>query len=149
MSKQFELTRGSLMKFVKELDEQTADIQPKGFNNHIRWHIGHLLLSGEGFLFGFPKRSTNIPISYSEMFGMGTKPSNWVEGVPALTVLIEQLENQTERIRNLDSSFFEEKLPFKFPFGDSKTYGDIFAFMLYHEAVHIGQIKAMKRVIQI
>ncbi|MRD38966.1 DinB family protein [Bacillus thuringiensis] len=41
--KQFEITRGALLKFMETLDDKTVDTQPEGFNNTIRWHIGHVL----------------------------------------------------------------------------------------------------------
>ncbi len=50
--KQFEITRGALLKFMETLDDKTADTQPEGFNNTIRWHIGHVLTAAEVFMFG-------------------------------------------------------------------------------------------------
>ena len=55
--KQFEITRGALLTFMETLDDKTADTQPKGFNNTIRWHIGHVLTAAEVFMFG--KNSNN------------------------------------------------------------------------------------------
>ena len=47
--KQFEITRGALLQFMETLDDKTADTQPEGFNNTIRWHIGHVLTAAESF----------------------------------------------------------------------------------------------------
>ncbi|MBM7662997.1 putative damage-inducible protein DinB [Bacillus mesophilus] len=145
--KQFKITRGQVVKFVKELNRDFFDVQPEGFNNTIHWHVGHVLLSAENFMFGFPKKSTNLPLYYTELFGMGTKPSDWQGEIPTLEELIQQLEDQSSRIQDLPMSFYEEKLPFNFPVGDIKTFGELFGFMLYHEAEHLGQMKAMKRII--
>ncbi|RXT03604.1 DinB family protein [Ammoniphilus sp. CFH 90114] len=148
MSKQFELTRGALLQFLKELDEKIIDVQPKGFNNTIRWHVGHLLFVGEKFMFGYPKRSLNIPAAYESMFGLGTKPSQWTEDITTLTELISYLEDQTRRINDLNEEYFAQSLPFKFPFGNIQTFGELFQLMMYHEAEHLGQMKAMKRWIE-
>lgn len=149
MLKQFQLTRDFLLHFVKNLDESMIDSKPNGFNNNLRWNIGHVLLTGEKFLFGYPKKSTFVPESYAPLFEMGTSPDGWQEQeVPSLTVLIDQLEAQTARIRELSPEFFEQELPFNFPYFNLKTYHDLFAFMMYHEADHLGQMKAMKRIIQ-
>ncbi|WP_246939253.1 DinB family protein [Bacillus pinisoli] len=147
MNKQFELTRGQLIKFLKETDATLFDDQPKGFNNTLRWHAGHLLVATEGFMFGFPKKSTNLSLSYIELFGMGTRPSNWKHEIPSLEKLIEQLEDQAERVRELPEQFFSKDLPFTFPVGNVETFRDLFGFMLYHEADHLGQMKAMKRIL--
>lgn len=148
MSKQFELTRGALLGFLKDLSETTADLQPKGFNNTIRWHIGHVLLTAEKFMFGYPKHSSNLPASYNDLFGMGSKPADWTGDIPALPELIANLESQTARINELTEEFFTQKLPFQFPFGNIQTYGELYALTLYHEAEHLGQMKAMKRCIE-
>jgi hypothetical protein len=144
--KQFELTRGMLLNFLKSLDEQTADVQPKGFNNTIHWHIGHVLVSAESFMFGYPKLSSNLPAAYNELFKMGSKPSDWEGTVPTVDELIHKLEDQASRIKSLPEEFFAKSLPLKFPFGNIETFSDLFAFMLYHEADHLGQMKAMKRI---
>ncbi len=146
--KQFEITRGALIKSFKEMDETTANVQPNGFNNTIRWQLGHVLLSGESFLFGFPKRSTNLPNSYLEWFGRGSNPSSWTQDVPSVSVLVKQLEEQSTRIRELTPTFFDQSLPYQFPFGNIETFGELFGFMLFHEANHLGQMLAMKRIIE-
>ncbi|WP_412733829.1 DinB family protein [Heyndrickxia acidicola] len=148
MSKQFELTRKVLISFIENLDEDTAGIQPRGFNNTIQWHIGHVLVSAESFMYGYPKKSSHIPESYHELFKMGTKPGDWNGNVPSMKELTELIRNQTERINQLPDEFFTNKLPFTFPFGNIETFGDLYGFMLYHEADHIGQMKAIKRMIE-
>ncbi|KAA0546979.1 DinB family protein [Bacillus sp. BGMRC 2118] len=149
MSKQFQLTRDFLLYFVKNVDESIIDTKPEGFNNTIRWHIGHVLVTGEKFLFRFPKQQANVPDNYEMLFDMGTSPTDWKEEeVPTLTVLIERLEAQTERIHEMEGNFFHQELPFDFPYFNLKTYQDLFAFMMYHEADHLGQMKAMKRMLE-
>lgn len=65
--KQFNLTRTSLLTFIKELDESTIDRQSEYFSNTIRWHIGHALVVTEKFLFRYPAKSTNIPKVFAEL----------------------------------------------------------------------------------
>ena len=60
--KQFEITRGELLKFMETLDDKTVDTQPEGFNNTIRWHIGHVLTAAEVFMFG--KEFKQLPTEY-------------------------------------------------------------------------------------
>lgn len=144
MSKQSELTRGALISFVNQLDEKTIDVQPDGFNNTIRWHVGHVLVCAEALMFGYPNHSNNIPESYNELFKTGSKPSDWGNAeVPTLSVLIEALEKQTVRLNELSEEFLAGELPFQFPVGNPKTYGEMFEFVMFHEADHLGQMKAM------
>ncbi|MBB2480217.1 DinB family protein [Bacillus sp. APMAM] len=145
--KQFQFTRNMLLHFLKNVDEEAADVQPEGFNNTIHWHIGHVLVSAEQFMFGYPKMSANLPATYNELFAMGSKPSNWNGEVPSVEQLIQDLEEQSSRIQALSDDFFAKPLPFKFPFGNIETYSDLYTFMTYHEADHLGQMKAMKKLV--
>ena len=147
MSKQFNLTRSAFLEFVKELDEKTADIQATYFNNTIRWHIGHVLVSYEGLLFGYPDHSAAIPADYNGLFATGTKPADWKSEPPKLAELTKHLEEQQTRINDLSDNFLAKELPFKLPFGDFKTFGDIYEFLLHHENEHLGKMKAMKQVV--
>ncbi|WP_099157540.1 DinB family protein [Virgibacillus ndiopensis] len=145
---QIDFTRNAFIKFAKELDEKILDVRPHGFNNTIHWHIGHVLVSAEGFLFGYPKQSANIPEYYNELFATRTKPADWSKEVPSLSELVEQLEKQLTRINNLSEEFLAKEIPFTLPFGNFKTYKDLYDLTMHHEAEHLGQIKAMQRIIE-
>lgn len=49
--KQFNLSRTSLLTFIRELDEDLVDRKSKYFENTIRWYIGNTLLMNEKLLF--------------------------------------------------------------------------------------------------
>lgn len=147
MTEQFDLARNGLLAFVKNLDEKTVDIQPKHFNNTLRWHIGHVLVSAEGLMLGYPAHSTNIPEAYNKLFATGTKPGDWTTEAPSLSNLIKYLEEQQARFKNLSKDYFAQTIPFTLPFGNFKTYSDIFEFIIVHEAEHLGQMKAMKKIV--
>jgi hypothetical protein len=57
----FKFTRGKFVNYVVDLEEGIAGVQPEGFNNTIHWHVGHVLTVAEQMMFGFPKKSTQLP----------------------------------------------------------------------------------------
>ncbi|KOP78835.1 DinB family protein [Cytobacillus solani] len=144
--KNMELTRGFFLKSIAGLNEEIVDVQPEGFNNTIKWHIGHVLTSAEQFMFGYPKKTTSIPANYMELFATGTKPSDWQGEVPSVSELTAQLKDQLMRMKEIPAERFSEKLPT--PFLGQETFGEISNFSLFHESIHLGQIQAMKRVIE-
>ncbi|MFJ7728722.1 DinB family protein [Neobacillus sp. NPDC097160] len=144
--KSLELTRSFLIKNVESLDEAIVDIQPQGFNNTIHWHVGHVLTVAEQFMFGFPKKSTNLPANYMEFFATRTKPADWQGDVPSIQELTAQLKEQIKRIKEIPGESFNEKL--KTPFLGQETFGELANFAVFHESLHLGQIQAMKRVIE-
>lgn len=147
MSHVFDLTRNSFLTFVKDLDDKTADVQAKQFNNTIHWHIGHVLVTAEGLLFGYPTQSANIPEDYNALFKSGTKPADRTTEVPKVSELVKHLEDQHTRMNDLTDDFLAQDIPFTLPFGNFKTYGDILDMLIYHEGEHLGKMKAMKQVV--
>lgn len=144
--KKIELTRDFFLKNIAGLEEGISEIQPEGFNNNIHWHIGHVLTTAEQFMFGFPKKSTNLPENYLALFGSGTKPADWQGEVPSVSELTTQLKEQLNRIKEIPADSFSAKL--KTPFLGQESFGELTNFAFMHEALHMGQIKAMKSVIQ-
>ncbi|WP_144555659.1 DinB family protein [Bacillus sp. X1(2014)] len=143
--KHFELTRGKFVNFVRDLEEGTAGIQPNGFNNTIHWHVGHVLTVAEQFMFGFPKKSTQLPANYMQLFATGTSPAAWEGDVPSVQELIIQLQDQLARIKEIPVESFNQRL--KTPFLGQETFGELANFALFHEGIHLGQMQAMKRII--
>jgi uncharacterized damage-inducible protein DinB len=144
--KHFELTRNYLLKNVAALDESTVDVQPDRFNNTLHWQVGHILTVAEQFMFNYPKKSTNLPANYLELFGKGTKPADWQGDVPSVQELSAQLADQLERIKRIPVESFAVTLPK--PFMGQETFGQLTNFAIFHETMHLGQIQAMKRVVQ-
>jgi hypothetical protein len=141
-----ELTRSFFIKNVDAVDESLVDVQPDGFNNNIHWHVGHVLTTTESLLFGFPKKASNLPANYMELFARGTKPADWKGDVPSVSVLVTQLKDQINRMKEIPVESLSVKL--KEPFLGQETFGELVNFALFHENLHLGHIQAMKRVIE-
>lgn len=144
--KSFELARNYFVKNIDAIKEDVAETQPDGFNNTIHWQVGHVLTVAEQFMFGYPKKSTHLPEIYMELFATGTKPADWKGEVPSIQELSAQLKEQLGRIKEIPAESFSERL--KTPFLGQETFGELTNFAVFHESLHLGQIQAMKRVIQ-
>jgi DinB superfamily len=143
--KNIEVTRNYFLKNIEALDESIIDVQPEGFNNTIHWHIGHVLTVTEQFIFGYPKKSANLPANYMEFFAKDTKPADWQGEVPSLNELSAQLKDQQKRMKEVPAESLKVKL--QKPLLGLETFGEVANFSLFHETLHLGQIQAMKRVI--
>nr|WP_077330372.1 DinB family protein [Virgibacillus siamensis] len=143
---QFNTTRNMFLKKINELNPETIDVQPIGFNNTIHWHIGHVLTVTEQFMFGFPDHSDNIPASYKDLFGYGSKPADWPEDVPSVEKLAGQLKEQLERLNAIPENKFNEKLPE--PILGNETVGELAVMAAFHEANHLGRIHSMEKILK-
>jgi len=144
--KQFEIGREYFLKIIGAVSEDQTDVQPDGFNNTIHWHTGHVLTVTEQTMFGFPHATTHLPANYMELFGNGTKPADWTGEVPTMDELMIQLKDQLVRIQQIPAEQLNNTL--EKPFLGCKTFGELAGVTLMHEATHMGQIQAMKRIIE-
>lgn len=146
--KTFNLTRTSLLTFIKELDEDILDYQFKYFENTVRWYIGNILFANEKLLFVNHEKSQNIPKEYAELFSSDIKVSDWTTEPPTLEVLISQLEDQQNRVNSFDELFWKSDVKFKVPHGHVETHGDLLIMLTHREAAMLGKIEAMKEVFE-
>ncbi|MNO44860.1 DinB superfamily protein [compost metagenome] len=145
--KQIESVRSITIRAVEGLSEETLDIIPEGFNNNIRWNLGHIYLVQEKFAFYSARELRLLPESFERLFAKGTKPAEWSEKPPTLEVLIEMLAEQPKRIQEaMYNRLSEQVTPLTTGSGVTlKTIGEFINFTLYHEGMHFNTIKLLNR----
>ncbi|HZG85766.1 DinB family protein [Paenibacillus sp.] len=144
---QAEVVRAITLQAVESMREEEADVQPEGFNNTIRWHLGHIYLVQERLAFHYAGFPVDVPPSYIDLFGNGTKPSDWTVEPPSLAELGVRLQEQPGRIRTLLGEKLLEPpaIPFQRFNGKLDTIGAIVGYSLYHEGLHMAAIKQLKK----
>ncbi|MDZ5473028.1 DinB family protein [Bacillus sp. 31A1R] len=148
--KQLEIVRQLTVNAVKDLTEETVVKIPEGFNNHIKWNLGHIYLVQERFAFFFSGEPMNLPENFDRLFGRGTKPADWNEEVPTLSELLVLLEEQPKRIQESLKGRLNESVerPYTTSSGVTlSTIGEFINFSLYHEGLHLHAISTLKRFI--
>lgn len=145
---QLNFVRNVTLHIVKDVTESQADALPEGFNNNIRWNLGHIYLVQELFAFHFAQEPVQIPEGFSELFAKGTTPTDWTVQPPQLSVLIELLKEQPIRIREKLIHRLDEQVANPFTLGGLtlKTIGEFLTLSLYHEGGHAQNIKMLKKL---
>ncbi|MBM7566366.1 DinB family protein [Paenibacillus sacheonensis] len=135
---------------LQGISESQMDIQPKGFNNTIRWNIGHMVYWMDKYaLLSFGSLSA-IPARYEVLFNSGTKPSDWTVVPPSKEELNERLAEQFSLLAELTPAMLEQRLQTLFEMGPFRfdTAGELFNFALMHEAIHLGVVLSQFKLIQ-
>ena len=145
--KQFNLARTSLLTYINDLDEGILDRKSKLFENTIRWHIGNILFVDEKFLFVNRAKSQNIPQEYAELFSSDVKSDDWSIQAPSRAKLVDELEDQQNRINGFEELFWKSDVKFKVPNGSIETHGDLLIMLAHRESEMLGKIKTMKQVL--
>ncbi|MEF3306075.1 DinB family protein [Paenibacillus sp. GYB003] len=140
-----DMSRSRTLQIAADVTESQADVVPEGFNNNIRWNLGHIVTVQERFAFRLIGEPMDLPEELMSLFVGGTKPADWQTPAPGLAELRTLLEEQPERIRKRIEGRLDEKL--KVPFKELDRLADVLAFGVGHEGLHAGYIQALKRVV--
>jgi uncharacterized damage-inducible protein DinB len=134
---------------MKDVSEEAADKMPEGFRNTIRWNLGHIYVVQENLVAGCAGDTPQVPPNYVELFAPGTKPADWQGEIPKLSSLEALLEEQPTKLKDRFASRLAEKVenPFKRGNMELSTIEEILNFTLYHEGLHTGFIKGLKRAV--
>lgn len=147
---QLETMRFFLSKVTSEMTEEEANMIPKGFNNNIRWNVGHILVSTDAMVLtmaGFP---STLPAQWGQYFMQGTSPENFTEDTPTLAELLEASGQQPSKLRALVEGKLDTPLakPFELPKTTLYTSADAFTFCFVHEGLHLGQIQGIRKLVK-
>jgi len=134
---------------LQGIEEIAMDVQPAGFNNTVRWNVGHIAYWMDKYStlsFGTP---TNLPASYATLFASGTKPADWTIEPPSKEELIGTLAAQLHRLSEVTPDLLDRPLDAPFEMGPFRfeTAGELFNFALMHEAIHLGVVSSQLKLI--
>jgi len=144
----FAKNRKSILILLNKFNIEQLNTIPKGHNNNLIWHAGHLLLTHQYLLY----HSTNNPIvvdveKYMGLFGSGTKPEGNADQ-SLINELINHLESTTtQTLQDWETDKFKT---FNGPFTSDyyhvtvKTPEQALAFNVMHEAFHFGAMSSIK-----
>lgn len=141
--------RQVLVQQVQAIPEELFDIQPAGFNNTVRWNVGHMMYWMDKYSALIFNSPPVIPDSYETLFNSGTKPSDWTFDPPSKEAMVEMLTAQLSRLSELTPEMLGEKLSTPFAMGPFQfnTSGELLNFILIHESFHLGVISSQLKVL--
>lgn len=144
--KQLNTYRSELLELVDDISEEEAEITPKGFNNNIRWNLGHVILDQYLWIQVLTKDDPPIPMAYNQWFGYGTNPSHFTDETPSFSELISLLREQPRIIEERYRGRMEEE--FAPTDMGMHTIEQVLVRTIFHEGLHMGAIIAIKRQIK-
>ena len=135
---------------LQGVSEDQLDMQPEGFNNTIRWNVGHMIYWMDKYsTLSFGSLSA-IPAHFEALFSSGTKPSDWTIAPPSKEELTELLVAQLSRLSELTPERLDTNLQSPFEMGPFQfnTSGELFNFAFMHEAIHLGILSSQMKLNQ-
>ncbi|MEI4769905.1 DinB family protein [Psychrobacillus sp. FJAT-51614] len=133
---------------IKQSKESAWDIKPSGFNNTIRWNVGHIYVNGEILTQKAIPSYEIVHPEWSPLFVPGTSPDEWDIEPPTIEELITALKLQSDRIKEAIEPNLHNQLVESMSIGNMlqmDTVDALVQFMVWHEGVHAGIIHALNR----
>ena len=129
-----------------------ADRIPAGWNNNLRWHIGHLVVTPQRLTYGVMGEAVRVPEAYNGWFMKGTGPRDWGNApVPPLEQLIEEMTAESEKLfADMEPRL---RLPYKQPYETSvgivlHNPADSLLMSYMHDGIHLGMLLALGRALK-
>ncbi|TBL76110.1 DinB family protein [Paenibacillus thalictri] len=125
---------------------EIVDIVPQGFNNSIRWNLGHILVAWDHGIFPKLGEEWRVPKSYHHTFPKGTRPSGWTTEPPAYSEILEKLRSQVDDIIVASTGKLDD--PIAKPFLRIKRLRGMFHFHNREEQHHLDCMLRIKQAIE-
>lgn len=139
---QFRQLRDETLALAETIPPEWNDQIPEGFNNSLRWNLGHILVGWDHAI--FPKLGDlwHVPEHYHYLFPNGSSPKTWQSPAPAIEEIVMNLRQQKDDIS--EATAMKLNGPLAEPFLRIATIEEMYGFMLREERHHLN---VMKRII--
>jgi hypothetical protein len=121
---------------------------PRGFNNNILWNLGHVVVSQQLLHYGQAGLPLLVSNATRDQFRRGTSPADWTDE-PDDQILLQMAVELPGRLRaDYLAGRFKDYSPYTTLSGI--VLPDIesaISFNNYHEGLHMGVIRAMKKLL--
>jgi len=155
---QYDFNLAYSKKLVEDLsDQQMTTIPASGLVNHPAFTLGHLV-SGSALLAEDLGAKFEMPDNWAELFlrkgpGDSRKPDIDKSKYPSKQLLLNELEHQHNKVKDLlksvDENKLNEKIRWRFD-NYMPTLLDVINFMcINHEAMHLGQLAGWRRALNL
>ncbi|MEH7253090.1 DinB family protein [Neobacillus niacini] len=140
---QLETYRSEILEAVENVTEAEAEAIPKGFNNNIRWNLGHIYLDQYAWIQAVTKETSSVPGQFSTWFGYGTSPADFTPETPSFEELKHLLKEQPAQIK----AEYSERLEEEFPPTEMgmHTIEQVLIRTIFHEGMHLQTILDLKK----
>jgi hypothetical protein len=140
---QLESYRSDILGVVENVSNEEAELVPKGFNNNIRWNLGHIYLDQYLWIQAVTKEKVSVPEQFNSWFGFGSSPKNFTAETPSVEDLKALLKDQPRIIKEVYGNRLDEE------FAPTEmgiyTIEQVLIRTIFHEGMHLQSILDLKK----
>lgn len=141
-------TRKNMLKTVTGLTLEQLNTIPKGLNNNIIWNLAHCAVTQQLLCYKLSGTAMHVTSDLVKSYAKGSKPEGDVDQA-FVDAIKTRLINSVDQIRkDYDAKIFGEYKEYTTSFGVTLgSVEDAIRFNNVHEAMHLGNILVMKRLV--
>jgi len=141
-------SRANVLKLIDGLTLDQINKIPDNFTGNIAWHIGHIITTQQGLIYGLSRTPMNLEKEFMDKYKKGTKPQAPITQ-QELDLIKSELTAQPEKLlTDLEQNIFQSYTTYTTSFGNTmNSVEEAIAFNNVHEGMHIGYIMAMKHLV--
>lgn len=143
-------SRNLVLELTKSLTIEQMNFIPTGMNNNIIWHMAHLITVEQDRCYSQSGISPLLPESFMQAYRPGTKPLAPADRDFCDMVKESLLNNISVISSDYEKGIFNGYEPFvskAYPGVEVNNIEDALEFVLLHEGVHQGCIRALFKLI--
>lgn len=145
------ITRGKIASLARA-NSARADVIPAGWNNNLRWHIGHLVVTPRRLTSLMLGEPLGLPEEYNAWFAKGTGPRDWGSApVPPLEQLVAEMTTEMDKVFAEMAPRLSERYPQDYETTVGivlRSPGDGLTMSFLHDGIHLGLLLALNRALK-
>jgi hypothetical protein len=141
-------TRKNCLAIADGLSPRQLEAIPATHNNSILWNLGHLVVSQQLLCYDLAGLPMNIPDGMVKILRKASSPKDWASAPDIAWVKDSLLALPEQTEADYNAGKFGAYDPYPTSYGiELKSIEDAIRFNNLHEALHLGYIMALKRLV--
>lgn len=138
-----------MLRIIDGLSIAQLNHIPHGFNNNLIWNLAHALVTQQILVYKFSGLPVNVPASWVDSFKKGSSPKDTFVDETAKNEIVHQLTKTIEILEaDIQAGKFSQYEVYTTSFGLTLNDAhEAIQFNNIHEAMHLGYMMALKRVV--
>ncbi len=142
------VTRNNILNTISGFSNEQLNRVPVGYSNNLVWNLGHVLVTQQLLVYRLSGQQGYIRDDFIDRFRKGTKPEGEVEQQEVNSIKLELLNMVDKTRKDWEAEKFKEYKEYPTSFGVTlHSTSDALQFNNSHEALHLGYMMAMKKMI--
>jgi len=141
-------TRKNILKVVDGFTTKQLNKIPEGFSNNLAWHLGHVLITQQLLVYKFSGLAPKVSDEWIAKYKKGSKPEAFISQEEINSIKEQLASSPTQVEKDFAEGIFQSFKTYPTSYGMTlNSTEDAIIFNNMHEAMHLGNMISMKKLV--